>query len=144
MSKVIKAIELTFENLDWIEIPAEYFGIFSIRAIHTTVERVACNAILQRSYCDYVEFELLRSIEEVFPTLQEDIFYDPIAGPGFLDRVAERKDLTHITLRYTDGNEEQYAVPWKDGKNTHYNQLQKTLHLDTQALSIAIGNNCAT
>ena len=49
MSKRVESIEITFENLDYINIPAEYFGEFYITGIQTTVERLALTAISEVS-----------------------------------------------------------------------------------------------
>jgi hypothetical protein len=63
MSKRVESIEITFENLDYINIPAEYFGEFYITGIQTTVERLALNAIVQRTRADQIDFELLARVD---------------------------------------------------------------------------------
>lgn len=39
MSKHLESLEITFENLDYIIVPVEYFESFCINGIRTTVER---------------------------------------------------------------------------------------------------------
>ena len=46
MRKVIAYVEITFENLDSIVIPACYFRDFKLDDIHTVVHRAAANAPL--------------------------------------------------------------------------------------------------
>ena len=63
MSKRVESVEITFENLDYINIPVEYFGEFYITGMQTTVEPLALNAILQRTRADQIEFELLARVD---------------------------------------------------------------------------------
>ena len=141
MSKKVKSVEITFENLDYVEIPAEYFCDFSIRGIHICIERLASNAILQRSKAGLIEFELLRSVDIAFPGFQQDLFYDPIAEFSLLDKIQERKDITSLELHYEDGTAEQFYVPWEDADDEYHNDLQQAYINNNGNLYVKIGNN---
>ena len=53
MSKRLESVEITFENLDYINIPVEYFGEFYITGMQTTVERLA--------HCQSQEMHIIKS-----------------------------------------------------------------------------------
>ena len=124
MSKKVKTVELTFENLDYVDIPAEYFGEFYISGIRVSIERLAFNAILQRTKADYIEFELLRCIDVALPGLTQDLFYDPMVEFSLLDRIKDRRDITYLDFHYEDGNTERFFVPWEDADDVCHNKLQ--------------------
>ena len=52
-SKRVESVDITFENLAYVNIPVKYFGKFYIAGIRTTVERLALNAIVQRKRADW-------------------------------------------------------------------------------------------
>ena len=121
MGKKVKSVEITFENLDYVDIPAEYFGEFHISGIRTSIERLALNAILQRTQADQVEFELLRCVDIALPGLAQD---DPMVEFSLLDRIKESRDITYLDLHYEDGNTERFFVPWEDADDEYHNKLQ--------------------
>ena len=125
MSKMVKSVEITFENLDYVEIPAEYFGKFQISGICTTAERLACNAILKQSKAEQVAFELLRSVDIALPGLMRDLFYDPMVEFSLLERIKDRRDITHLELHYDDCTAERFCVPWEDAEDEYHNKLQQ-------------------
>lgn len=138
MSKMVKSVEITFENLDYVEIPAEYFGDFSVSGIRTSVERLAGNAILQRARADQIEFELLRSVNVAFPEFHQDIFCDPMVEFSLSDRIRERRDITSLELHYEDGVTEQFYVLWEDADDEYHNKLQQAQINNNGNLSVII------
>lgn len=138
MSKMVKTVEITFENLDYVDIPAEYFGDFSISGIRTSVERLAGNAILQQVKAERIEFELLRSVDVALPELNQDICYDPMVDFSLLDRIRERRDITSLELHYDDGTTEQFYVPWEDAEDEYHNKLQQAQINNNGNLSVII------
>ena len=125
MSKKVKSVGLIFENLDYVDIPAEYFGEFCISGIRTTVERLAFNAILQRTKSDDIEFELLSQVDDVLPELTQDLSFVSDEQSSLLRRIANRRDITSLDLRYDDGSSDQFYVPWEDAEDEWHNRLLK-------------------
>ena len=97
MSKRVESIEITFENLDYINIPAEYFGEFYITGIQTTVERLALNAIVQRTRADQIEFELLARVDVALSDMSRDLSFLPEENLSLLKRIENRKDIAYRT-----------------------------------------------
>ena len=138
MSKMVKSVEITFENLDYVDIPAEYFGDFSISGIRTSVERLACNTILQRTRADHIEFELLRSVDVALPEFNQDLFYDPMVEFSLINRIRERMDIVSLELHYEDGTMEQFYVPWEVTDDEYHNKLQQAQINNNGNLSVTI------
>lgn len=126
MSKKVKSVEITFENLDYVDITAEYFGEFRISGIRTTIERLALNAILQRTKADYIEFELLAQVDDVLPELTQDLSFVPDEQLSLLRRIANRRDITSLELHYNDGSSNQFYIPWEDAESETRNKLLQT------------------
>ena len=54
----IKEITFTFENCDQITIEGKYIGEFLVADIHTSIERIACNAIEKIDRADVISIEI--------------------------------------------------------------------------------------
>jgi hypothetical protein len=123
MSKKVNSVEITFENLDYVNVPAEFFGTFQIVDIHISVERLALNAILQRTYADHAEFEMLVSVDSELSRLTHDLSFTPDEQSSLLKRIANRRDITSLSLHYDDGTIDHIYLPWEDATNETNNQL---------------------
>ena len=123
MSKKVKSVEITFENLDYVDIPAEYFGEFYISGIRTTIERLALNAILQRTKADHIEFELLAQVDDVLPELTQDLSFVRDEQSSLLRRIINRRDITSLELHYDDNSHDLFYVPWEDAESETRNKL---------------------
>ena len=141
MSKRVRSVEITFENLDYVDIPAKYFGEFQISGILSTVERVALDAILQRTKADHIEFELLAQVDEELPELTQDLSFVPDEQLSLLRRIANRRDITSLNLRYDDGSSNQFYVPWEDAEDEYHNKLLQTQFNDDGNLLVTIQRN---
>ena len=126
MSKKVKSVEITFENLDYVDIPAEYFGEFRISGIRSSIERLALNAILQRTKADSIEFELLVQVDDVLPELKQDLSFVPEEQLSLLRRIANRRDITSLDLHYDDTTTDQFYIPWEDAESETRNKLLQT------------------
>ena len=142
MSKRAESIELTFENLDYIHIPVEYFGEFRITGIRTTVERLAANAILQRTQVEQVEFELLAQVDAALSDMSRDLSFLPEERLSLLKRIENRKDIACLDIYYDDGSSDQIYLPWEDTQddrhNRHLRSLLRTKRNKNGNLTIAI------
>ena len=126
MNKRLKVIKIIFENLDTIDIPAVYFKRFCISGIHTTVERLAPNAIFQRTKADQIELELLAQVDTAMLDMSRDLFFRPEENWSLLKRIENRRDLAILDLHYDDGSPERIYLPWEDTANRCHNRLLKT------------------
>ena len=123
MSKKVKSVEITFENLDYVDIPVEHFGEFRVSGIRTTIERLALNAILQCTKADYIEFELLAQVDDVLPELTQDLPFVPDEQSSLLRRIANRRDITSLDLHYDGATTDQFYIPWEDAESETRNKL---------------------
>lgn len=138
MSKRAESIEITFENLDYINIPVEYFGEFYITGMRTTVERLALNAILQRTKADQVEFELLARVDVALSGMSRDLSFQPEEKLSLLKRIENRRDIAYLDIYYDDGSSDQFYVPWEDAESETRNKLQQAKIDDNGHLLVTI------
>ena len=64
MSKSVKSIELTFENIDYIVIPAHFFLDFMLEDVKVKICRAAVNAILRYNSTDKLMFVLKKEVND--------------------------------------------------------------------------------
>ena len=138
MRKNIRAVEITFENLDYVEIPIAYFASFSIKGSLAPEEQSGCNSVLRKNRAEFVAFELLRSVDTVLPDLEQDLFYDPLVDFSLLSRILERRDITEVILHNTEGTAEYYYIPWEDAEDEYHNKLQYAHINNNGNLSVTI------
>lgn len=138
MSKRVESVEITFENLDYINIPVEYFGEFYITGMQTTVERLALNAILQRTRADQIEFELLARVDVALSDMTRDLSFLPEENLSLLKRIENRRDISYLDIYYDDGSSDQFYLPWEDAEDEQSNSLLRTQRSDDGNLTISI------
>ena len=109
MSKDVRSISITFENLDHIVIPAHYFSAFNLSDICTEVCRVAMNAILKHSIVNSVTFELSPDTNKDTAIFEGDVHCINTGEGTLFDRLQGR-DITHLKLIYADKTEEDFVV----------------------------------
>lgn len=126
MSKVIAYVEIIFENLDSIIIPARYFRDFELDDIQTVVHRAVANAILRYSVVNSVMFGLEAEANKDASAFTGDVHCINTGEGTLFDRL-QSQDITHLKLIYADKTEEDFVVAWEDGENDeYYNRLQRT------------------
>ena len=126
MSQNVSSIEITFENLDYIVIPAHYFIAFELADIRTTVRRMAANAILKCTVANSVMFELKPETNNDAMTFEGSVYCISTGDGGLFERFQAR-DITQLKLIYADKAEEELYVAWEDEENNEYqNRLQST------------------
>ena len=138
MSKRVESVEITFENLDYVLIPVEYFDNFFISGIRTTVERLALNAVLQRTIPDRVEIELSARIDVALSDLSRDLSFTSEENLSLLKRIESRRDIAYLDLYYDDGSSDQFYLPWEDDQDECQNKLLKANYRDSGNLMITI------
>ena len=138
MSKFVESVEVTFDNLDYVIIPVEYFGAFSINGIRCGISRVASNATLQRTEAEQIEFDLLQSVDVALPNMIHDLSFAPAEKPSLLERIVQRRDITDLTVHYSDNSTKQICVPWEDAENEYHNKLQQAQMNGENNLNVTI------
>lgn len=124
MSKSVKSIQLIFENLDYVKIPAHYFSSFDL---------TDCSG----SYA--VAFSLKPETNTDFSTFEADVHSIRYESETLFDRL-QRNDITHIDLHRGNGVKEHLSVVWEDADLREYrNRLQRTSMDHDGTISVRIG-----
>lgn len=140
MSQDVRFIEITFENLDCITIPAPYFYDFQLTDIQTSVRRAAANAILKCSVANSVIFELKAEANKDAVTFEGDFYCVDAEDDGLFQRLQDR-DITHIDLIYADKSRERFSIVWEDdGDDEYHNRLQSASLNAEGRLCVQIGH----
>ena len=140
MSKRLESVEITFENLDYILVPVEYFEDFYISGVRTTVERLALNVVLHRTMPDRVEIELSARIDVALSDLSSDLSFTPEENLSLLKRIENRRDIAYLDLYYDDGSSDQFYLSWEDDRDECHNKLLTTQYNGNRNLSIVLQN----
>ena len=110
----LKAIELTFENIDYIIIPSPYFQSLKI------------SPAKEGSAATFI-FVLKKEANSAALHLEGDIHIVENENTSLFDRIAEYKDLTKIQFIFKDSSTKEYSVIWEDDdQNEYHNPLQLT------------------
>lgn len=139
MNKIIKDIELTFENIDYVVIPNHYFMSFSLENVKIDVCRVAANAIMRYQKIETTDFILKKEANYNFESFDTNIDLIHYKGNTLFDRIINYKDITHIKLLYNDDSFENFAVVWEDEENNECrNKLQTAVITEEGNLYVRI------
>ena len=130
MSKSVAYIEIIFENLDSIVIPARYFIDFQLDDIHTKVHRAAANAISKYSVVNFVIFELTANASKDAPTFTGDV-HCINTGEGTLFERLQGRDITCLKLIYADKSEETFIVAWEEDEGILYESRLQHVSIDS-------------
>lgn len=116
--KELNSIVLIFENTDSMEINADYIRGLSINGITKSIGQI-----------DYYEkdIEEQKSAQEVYFIIKEStkLKYSPFNFENkeiIFNRLIEFKDITHITLVYSNEQKQTFSVPYEevgDGNNKY-------------------------
>ena len=63
MSKVVKTIEICFENLEYVNIPIEHFGIANLEGITESITNAACNVTLKHYSAETVRLKIMNTFQ---------------------------------------------------------------------------------
>ena len=141
MRKVVKAIDITFENLDSIVIPVEYFYDFSINDIRTSISHMSTNAILRTNVAGSLMFILKKKADKDADKFRRDVHIISTKTGTLFERIY-KSDITSFTIIYEDDSSEEFYIPWEDdGRNEYKNILQKTSKDDKGNLIVRIERN---
>lgn len=107
----LKNITFTFENCDMITIDGKYIGNFLVDEIKTSIQRVACNAIMKMDIAKVIAIEIHKDANKERCALGCDNWKQMT-----FDRFLEYDDITSIELTLDDGDgnctDYDYYVDW--------------------------------
>ena len=141
MRKVVKAIDITFENLDSIVIPVEYFYDFFLNDIRTNISHMSTNTILRTNVAGSLGFLLKKKANKDADKFRGDVHIISTKTGTLFERIY-KSDITSFTIIYEDDSSEEFYIPWEDdGRNEYKNILQKTSEDDKGNLIVRIERN---
>lgn len=129
MNKTLSYIELTFENIDYIVIPAQYFTDICISNISSGSLGTA----------ESIEFTLKKGVNEAAYAFTGDVYVMQSGGAFLFERISRYCDITHIKMIYEDDTFEEYTVVWEEDQTGCRNLLQKSYITDDGNLKVVIG-----
>lgn len=135
MSEQIIAIEIIFENLDYVHIPMEHLGVIRIEKINISIKRLACNAILKYSSAESIYIQIMNSFvcnsEE--PNEYIDIYED-------FDKRLFENDIAYLRIHYINDTYEDIYVPWDEYEDKDWkNRLQRVTRDEDGNFIVQIG-----
>lgn len=115
----LKNITLVFENCDSITIDGKYIGKFLVDDIHTSIERIACNAIEKIDLAGTFVVEIHKDANK------ERFQFDQTHCEDFkqmaFDRLSAYNDITNIQINLIEDYVEEGQVP----REEHYDYYVK-------------------
>ena len=107
----LKNITFTFENCDMITIDGKYIGNFLVDEIKTSIQRVACNAIMKMDIAKVIAIEIHKDANKKRCALGCDNWKQMT-----FDRFLEYDDITSIEFELV----EQYVDDGQEPITEHY------------------------
>ena len=133
MNRDICLIEITFENTDFIKIPAHYFRDFVLEDVRTVVRRAAANAILRYFEANSVLIELEPEANRDGKTFEGDVHIVHYGNNSLFERL-QQNDITAIKLIYADDTEESFYVVWEDEDESGFRNLFQSSTVDEDGI----------
>ena len=138
--KKAEMVSFCFENCESVEIPVRWLRRFRISGIHEEIGK-RLGDVEKTTYADFCEMELYWDIEKEvhrFGGLLCGV-RDHIRNWRFLERVRAQRDIVSISVKYEEGLEETYYLPWTSLDFTETsNALQKAFYTRNGNLRIRI------
>lgn len=104
----LKNITFTFENCEMITIDGKHIGNFLVDEIKTSIQRIACNAIMKMDIAKVIAIEIHKDANKSTHTFGRKLMT--------FDRFLEYDDITSIEFALDDGNGNctnyDYYVDW--------------------------------
>lgn len=132
MFTLLEKIEIVFENVEWIEVPAKFISALSMYDIKD----------FRRSFKNFDESLAVGKFtraDKIFIKIDKsakDKFFSN-AGAEIFSRIALCQDIRSFELKYADGFEETIYTRWKGGDKK--NNFQKNSFDDEGNLIVEIG-----
>ena len=129
MNKRIKAVEITFENIDWIIIPAGYFEKIQLDDICDEFWFHDKNCTSMRMVAKRVMFELKKEADWHANTFDNDMYGIDTEEETLFERL-QRQDITRIELLFAERASELYDVVWDDEDDDEYQNRNQSACLN--------------
>lgn len=140
----IKGINLCFENVESVYVPANCIGLFYMDKIYGRIRYADMNKISLSEYCNLVTMEIFQEVNDVkqgycfLGAEFDDIRYTPF------ERIGRYNDIVCIEICFDDGEKRTYYVDYVEKDENMIgapNINQKTYVSKCGAVYIVIGKD---
>lgn len=134
MSERVKAVEIVFENLEYIFIPAEHIGAVSFQDVSYSIGFFSSNAILKKLHAKSAYIQINKSFScDISKHDEHTDLYEEFETRIFIP------NITYFRVHYSNEAYEDIYVSWEDCEDDEYmNRLQKTSHDEEGNVVISI------
>lgn len=135
MSEIVKAVEIVFENLDYVRVPVEHIGAVNLQDVSYSIGYFCTNTLKKHLYTKSAYLQIMKSFMCDIDKHDEytdlcDEFETRIFSP----------DITYFRIHYRNESYEDVYVAWEDYEDNEYmNRLQKTTRDEEGNIIIEIG-----
>lgn len=136
MKMNVKAIEITFENLDFIVIPEKYILDFHFYKISLLPADIASSEPITAFEEYEVEFVFAPGADEETDAFDGDIAYVGQNRMKLYERL-QQNDITQIRILYLDETNKDIHPVWNDA-NLDHNEFQTTKRMEDGRILISI------
>lgn len=127
MDKIVKAIQIEFENMDFVSILMKHIIRMSFDDISVSIDSLNCNTVTKHY-----------SVDSVYLVISKHFRCDHKRHGKYHDIYEEfskrifRNDIAYLRIYYMDDSYEDYFVPWKDYENNEYKNQCQHVTLDDE------------
>jgi len=121
----LNSVEITFENLDWINIPAAYIAHLKLNGLSFHPFR---EASLRDLEVDAVEFVLFAEAETDSDTFPGDWRHHGV-WDALLLRLSQQ-DIAYLRLYYGQNGYRDFSVCWDDDPDNEYKNQNQRVSVD--------------
>lgn len=134
MNRALSSIEITFENMDYVDIPISFFDRVDFKNIETSLSLTG-NRLEEKKLAHFVWICIKKKADKYLDSFNADICYDS------LEKRLSLCDITSFRLHYCTGEYEDIGGRWEECEDNEYrNKLQRvTDDNEFDQLEIVIG-----
>lgn len=138
MAQDVRFIEIFFQNIESIEIPAQHFNRFRFEDTSLSLYGSGTSRVARNNCAKHVYLTLDPEANQIARTFEGDVHSIKYEGETLFERL-QRLDIVSFGLIYADGSKDDISVPWEDEENNEFrNCLQTTEYTDDGSLRIQI------
>ena len=134
MGEIVKAVEIVFENLEYVRVPVEHIGAVNLQNVSYSIGFFCTNSVKKHLHTKSAYLQIKKSF-------RCDIRHDKYADlyEEFKSRIFN-PDIVFFRIHYMDGSYEDIYVSWEDCEDSEYkNRLQSTTRDAEGNIIIEIG-----
>lgn len=124
MIRIIDYIEITFENLDFIRIPAGYFTDVKIGDIDLIIRKEKNGLEISSAVVNTLTLKVKQETDKDAATFDGDIYSFAQGRTSLFERL-DKNDISSIDIVFSEDERYELRVAWEDADDYH-NRYQST------------------